>query len=323
MTTKRQQQLGHWLIAALIKGRIERALELLRQGADLSVKTLEGYTALYAAIGNRRYSVVKALLEAGADPNVSVLSFGTYPLLVAAEYGGEEAPALLEMLIAHGARIDVRDEEGATAIFLAGKGASIETIQTLLRHGADISDRNYQRDTALTFASCWGMTDRAAMLLDAGIDILAQDDLGRTALHWAATNGHASTVALLLSRGAIVDVPDQWGRTALLCAAAHGSAFCVARLLDAGADPSAHDSTGRTALDIARDYAGRDLAEALLAEDSLYRTSEEPLRVERLTTPDGEAAVRVCDSGGWTRERCDGYDAIVQLLQRTARKQKG
>lgn len=118
MTSKRQQQWGRWLLAALQTGRTERALELIRQGADLSTRSPEGITVLYAALAYVCFAVVKPLLEAGADPNTPSPS-GTYPLHLAAEYGYSDAPQLLEALISHGARIDVRDEEGATAIFLA------------------------------------------------------------------------------------------------------------------------------------------------------------------------------------------------------------
>lgn len=313
--TPKQQQRGRWLLAALRNERVVRALELIHQGADLSVRDSDGRTALYAAlVYDGCKAVVNPLLKAGADPNTPTFG-GTYPIHVAAEYGGVEAPQLLEALISYGACIDVRDEEGATAIFLAGKIASAATIQTLQRHGANISDRNNQLDTALTFACCWGMTERALTLLDAGIDLEAQDDTGMTALHWAARDGHASTVALLLGRGAHVDVSDQWGRTALMYAAAHGSRLCVARLLEARADPVAQDAQGQTALDAVRRYAGRDLTEALLAEELPGDVEDgEPVRVERLTTPDGESAVRI-GTTWWTREFCDGFDAIVALLQ--------
>lgn len=320
MTSKRQQQLGRWLLAALQKRRTERALELVRQGADLSARSPEGMTVLYAALAYDCFAMVKPLLEAGADPNIPDPS-GTYPLHLAAEFGHSDAPQLLESLISHGARIDVRDEEGATAIFLAGKGASAETIHTLQRHGANINDRNNEQDTALTFACCWGMTERAAILLDAGIDLEAQDDARATALHWAAQGGHASTVSLLLGRGARVNVSNRWGRTALMYAAAHGSLLCVTSLLDAGADPHVRDENGETALDDARRYAGRDLAETLLAEEiaSGFKADEVQVSMERIRTPDGEPAVRVSagwgDGSGWAREKCDGFDAIVHLLQ--------
>ncbi len=320
MTSKRQQQLGRWLLAALQKRRTERALELIRQGADLSARSPEGKTVLYATLAYDCFAVVKPLLEAGADPNIPSPS-GTYPLHLAAEYGRSDAPQLLEALISHGARSDVRNEEGATAIFLAGKGSTAETIHTLQRHGANINDRNNEQDTVLTFACCWGMTERAAMLLDAGIDLEAQDDTGMTALHWAARGGHASTVTFLLGRGARVNVSDRWGRTALMYAAAHGSLLCATNLLNAGADPHVRDENGETALDDARRYAGRDLAQTLLAEESAGGVEGDEVQVsmERIRTPDGEPAVRVSadwgDGSGWMRETCDGFDAIVPLLQ--------
>ena len=324
MTPKQHLQRGRWLVAALQKERVARAIELIRQGTDLSVRDPDGSTALYTALAHGCVAVVRPLLEAGANPNVPG-SYGTYPVHVAAEYGGADAPQLLETLIAHGARLDVRDEEGATAVFLAGKSASAETVHTLQRHGANISDRNNQLDTSLTFVCCWGMTERAAMLLDAGIDLEAQDDAGMTALHWAAKNGHAGTVNLLLSIGARVNVADRWGNTPLIYAAAHGSLRCVTSLLEAGADPVVRDENGQTALDAARRYSGRDLADAMLADAALSNSlaaCEGKMYVERFRTADGEPAVQISmdrpDWGygaGWTRENCDSYDAIVQLLQ--------
>src|SRR5579871_1796797 len=159
MTPKQQQQRGRWLLAALQNERIVRAQELIRQGADLSVRDLDGGTALYIALAHGCFAAVTPLLEAGADPNVPG-PYETYPIHLAAEYGRAEAPQLLEALLAHGARIDSQDHEGATAIFLAGKSADAETVHTLQRHGADINDHNNQLDTALTFTCCWGMTEQ-------------------------------------------------------------------------------------------------------------------------------------------------------------------
>src|SRR2546423_1044305 len=159
MTPRQKQQRGRWLLAALQNDRPQRAEALIRQGADLSVRTPVGETALYPALAPNLSPLVPLLLECGADPNVPGPG-GTYPIHLTAEWGGEAAPSLLEALLAHGARIDVRDDEGATAAFLAGKSASAETLHTLLRHGANVSDRNNELDTALTFACCWGMTER-------------------------------------------------------------------------------------------------------------------------------------------------------------------
>ncbi len=80
------------------------------------------------------------------------------------------------------------------------------------------------------------------------------------------------------------------------------------------------NQTGQTALDCARLYAGRDLAEALLAWAAATTADAGAAQpsVEWFTTPDGERAVRLrADFGhgsGWVRELCDGFHAIVQLL---------
>lgn len=315
MTTKGRQQRGRRLLSALRNERSDRALELIVQGADTTVVTSNGETALYLALVHQCYATVGPLLQSGADPNVPG-PYGAFPIHIAAEWGGDHAPFLLETLITHGARIEVRDDEGATAIFLAGKAAGARTVHTLLRYGANISDRNDSLDTALTFACCWGMTERAQMLIDAGIDVNAQDNFGRTALHWAAMNGHAATVGLLIHHGAYVNVSDTFGATPLVCAAAHGSFQSVRNLLEAGADPSVADNKGESALSAARRYAGRDLAEAMRADAVSHGRANElgVLFTERYTTSDGEPAVRIGERGNWERENVDRFDAIVALL---------
>src|SRR3569833_4021384 len=109
MTERRRKQLGRWLLAALRNDRRERAEVLIREGADLSVRGADGETVLTAAIGSRLYVLVPALLEGGAAPNVPG-PYG-YPLHPAAIWAREEGPALIELLVRHGARLDVRDAE--------------------------------------------------------------------------------------------------------------------------------------------------------------------------------------------------------------------
>lgn len=324
MTPKQRQQRGRWLIAALQNDRPRRAEELIRHGADLSVRAPDGDTALYAAVAHYHHDLVAFLLEHGADPNVPGAN-ETYPIHVAAEWGREHAATLVEALLRHGARIDVRDDEGATPIFLAGKSADAETIRTLLRHGANISDRNNEQDTALTFACCWGMTERAAMLLELGIDLQACDNCGMNALSWATWGGHADTMALLLGHGARVDTVDRSGQTPLIYAAERGSPRCVALLLEAGADPRSRDARGQSALDHAARYAGKDLLETLQAEiaGGVWGQNPDPeqLIVERFTTSGGEPAVRISagsEGSGWSLEKCDGFDAVVALLDQSS-----
>lgn len=329
MTPKQREQRGRWLLAAFRNRRYARAEQLIHEGADLSVRDPDGSPMLYTALVYGAHALVPLLLERGADPNIPG-PYDCYPIHLAAEWEDAGAAPLLEDLVRHGARIDVRDDEGATPVFVAGKQGTAAAIYTLQRLGADISERNTELDTSLAFAACWGMTERAELLLNAGIDVHSLDSFGMNALAWAARGGHAEVVALLLQRGARPEVPDHQGWTPLFYAALHGSLRCVALLLEAGSDPRRRDEHGRSALDLALPYAGKDLATALLAEMTEDRPGPDAaatrLVLERGVSPSGEPTVTAIQrdgaaageddeyTSGRSLEKCDCFDAVVELL---------
>ena len=111
---------------------------LLEHDADPNLTTLAGTTPLMAAAGvnwvvaqtyteskEAQLDAVKLCLELGADVNASN-SMGLTPLLGAANRGSNE---IIELLVSRGARLDVKDKEGRTAmrwaegVFLAAVGA--------------------------------------------------------------------------------------------------------------------------------------------------------------------------------------------------------
>jgi ankyrin repeat protein len=322
MTSRKHAQLGRWLLSAIRNRRPARALELLRLGADPKIRTAEGDSTLCCALDYEVDDLVAPLLAAGVDPNVPGAR-GDYPLHLLTSWRRPGRELLAASMVRHGARVDVRDDEGATPMFVAAKAGYVEMIEGLQRLGADISETNGELDTALTFAACWGYTDQARMLLDHGIDIHARDNLGMNALAWASKGGHAETIDLLLRHGADPNVADLWGQTPLMRAAGHGSVQCVRLPLDAGADPSAMSESGESALDAAKRYAGRDLALALREDwhplPDRYGRSAPPITIRRFTNDSGEAVLVIKQldksGGGISRELCDGFDAIVGLLE--------
>ncbi len=121
---------------------------LLEHGADPTITTYEGTTALMAAAGvnwtvAQTYTVsdaalldaVKMNIELGADVNASN-SMGLTPLLGAANRGSND---IIRYLASQGAKLDVQDAVGRTAIrwaegvFLAAVGAELkpETVSLL------------------------------------------------------------------------------------------------------------------------------------------------------------------------------------------------
>jgi ankyrin repeat protein len=111
---------------------------LLEHGADPNLATSAGTTPLMAAAGvnwvvaqtytespQALMDAVKLCLELGADVNATN-SMGLTALLGAANRGSND---IIELLVQRGARLDVKDKEGRTAlrwaegVFLAAVGA--------------------------------------------------------------------------------------------------------------------------------------------------------------------------------------------------------
>jgi uncharacterized protein len=135
---------------------------LLRYGADSHLPTLAGTTPLMAAAGvnwvvaqtytespQALLEAVALCLELGADVNATN-SMGLTALLGAANRGSNE---IIELLVAHGARLDIQDKEGRTplrwaeGVFLAAVGAerkpaTIALLERLIAESATGSNRS-------------------------------------------------------------------------------------------------------------------------------------------------------------------------------------
>ena len=101
-------------------------------------------------------------------------------------------------------------------------------VKLLLEHGADPNAKNTAGQTALYLlvaeTNLWwfgvkNRDDMVMLLLAHGADPAAKSTAGRTALHWAAMFGYANVVNLLLKAGANVDAWTLDGGTALHFAA--------------------------------------------------------------------------------------------------------
>ncbi|HWS93019.1 MAG TPA: ankyrin repeat domain-containing protein, partial [Mycobacterium sp.] len=79
---------------------------------------------------------LERLLKAGADPNVHAGVNGWTPLMHAIH---KNQPRSVEVLLAHGARVNERGGAGVTALIMAAGYGYTGIVETLLRAGADVS----------------------------------------------------------------------------------------------------------------------------------------------------------------------------------------
>lgn len=246
---------------------IEQVAEAIAKGTEEVEPHVDGVTSLHVAATGGHLSVIKLLLENGANPRVKDDEDKT-PLLNAVDGNfGDVAFSLVEngadpndvyvdkdgrghnllwdsivvenkkfaaLLVAKGANLEYTDEHNVTVLIQVAHKGQLEVVEALLarEEGAiDVSAKNDEGITALIAASSEGhfeIVDKLVSKAKDGVD--AQDKDGTTALMAAAVRGHAKVVELLIVAGAGVNMQNMDGHTALMFA--YNGRNQVASLLD-------------------------------------------------------------------------------------------
>ena len=276
-------------------GEHDRALALVKSGADVKAALPDGSTPLLWAVYSDDADLVKALLAKGARAEVRT-RYGLTPLAEAATVGDA---GITRQLLKAGAKPDTANDDGQTPLMLAARTGVVGVAQELVEHGAKVNARERWRgQTPLMWAAAEGHAEMTAYLLsrhaqpdiralvnDWGAQVTSEPraqyrpSAGLTALLYAARSGCRGCVEALLKAGADINRPTPDGVTPLMTAIDNFH-FDLARfLLDRGADGAVSDWWGRTALYVAIDmnsFAPRgagnadkttalDVARALLA----------------------------------------------------------
>lgn len=181
---------------------------------------------------------VPELLKSGANVNAQEKGTGASALQLAAYYNLLE---IVQLLIDHGASLDVQDDRGRTALMYAVFREHGDMATLLLKAGARADLKAVDGSTVLGYAVLTGNRAIAETILHCGAGVNEALDNGLTPLMMAADKGNEKMVMLLLKSGAEVNAPMKakndtgaW-KTALWFAALSGHANIVELLIKAGA----------------------------------------------------------------------------------------
>jgi uncharacterized protein len=119
---------------------------LLRLGVDVNAKDKDGWTALLLASDKNRPSLVQTLLDGGADVDAKCdcpgYLHGGFTALMIASRGGRTD--IVKMLLAKHAVVDLRNNQGETALALAATRGDAEVVRVLVDGGASVSAQDVE-----------------------------------------------------------------------------------------------------------------------------------------------------------------------------------
>uniref|UniRef100_A0A6I8PH50 Death associated protein kinase 1 n=1 Tax=Ornithorhynchus anatinus TaxID=9258 RepID=A0A6I8PH50_ORNAN len=231
--------------------------------------------------------VMKAIVHAINDDNVPGLrhllgsltnydvnqpnKHGTPPLLIAAGCGNVQ---MLQLLIARGSRVDVRDKAGSNAVYWASRHGHVATLKFLSDNKCPLDVKDKSGETALHVAARYGHADVVQLLCRAGADPDIQDQEEETPLHCAAWHGYRPVAEALCRAGCDPDVRNRDGESPLLTAAARGHRDIVRCLARHGARLDVADKEGHVALHLAVRRCQTEVVRTLLLLASTGRGRE-------------------------------------------------
>jgi ankyrin repeat protein len=232
---------------AALYGKTKQVQQFLTAGADPNAITESGKTPLMYAAMYGHTAAIEALLNAGADPNVGGDDDGeegqTALMCIASSFFANNRAEVIRLLIDRGADPNQQDDQGQTALMIAGENA--DAVKALLDAGANPDLRDAEGNSAMMLGN-WAIQQ---LLRQAGA---SEEGLNDVALTEAARDGDLPRVEALLASGSRVNYGDG---SALTQAANYGHLAIVDRLIQAGADVNLGWKTGKTAIATAA-YAG-------------------------------------------------------------------
>ena len=164
---------------------------LLNNGADVHPQDSAGDSALARAAAKGLSGTVKLILDHKPKIDTSNGAGDTALTLAAAA----------EATLVGSVRYDEKHNRIDDAILLAASAEGVlTTMELLLNHGASVDLKNKAGDTALTIAAAKGKLDGVKLLLNHGADAHVKNGAGDTALSLTTQNGHSEVHRLLLER---------------------------------------------------------------------------------------------------------------------------
>ncbi|KAH7136332.1 ankyrin repeat-containing domain protein [Dactylonectria macrodidyma] len=193
------------LATAVESGNIDMIELLLKKGGNVNARTYIGTSILEHAIAKKRIDIAKQLLAGGANVGATDVHSQPILINIIRNphLNDDEKISMIRLLLDKGADPDVTDRiYGLPAICHAVEMHSAAVVDEMLRYGAKTKVRMLAGQTLLTYAIDVYQRDQVNVLLGHGVDINEVDGLNRTPLMLALLRVDYNLTKVLVDYGA-------------------------------------------------------------------------------------------------------------------------
>lgn len=202
-------------------------------------EVVELYQKIWSVAKGGEIEKLKLMAEYGFDLDVRCSSYGSTPLMYAAQNGHLDC---VKWLIEHGANIKVHNKCGYTVLHFA---STKDIVQTLIKHGADINAVTDKKYTPLHYAFHHPRNDETIKeLIINNADLNIPDSNGVRPLHLAMVYSNNAFIMEFITKDCDLNAQTNEGDTLLHRATSYGSLAMVRHLLKLGADTSVKNNAG-------------------------------------------------------------------------------
>ena len=163
----------------------------------------------------------------------------------------------------------------AEPIVESAKNGDFQSVKNILENDPsklDIKDEDGY--TALHWACMRAHWDITKYLIEKGADLNVVGGDGGTQINWAVHHDNVGIIKLFIDKGANLNIRNQWGMTELHTAIWRGNIHVVEYLLDHGSDPNIKTNEGWTAMHYAY-RSGHDKVIELLKKRGVSMTAKD------------------------------------------------
>ncbi|XP_044736046.1 ankyrin-3-like [Chrysoperla carnea] len=199
--------MGAPLHIAAANGYVNIVGNLLRNGADISIRDTDNSTPLELAVTNGHLQVVKIILQ-HKKVNMNAKCIDGWTIL---HYASQENNlAMVKFLVDEGCNINLETDGGLKPIHIAAREGNKDIVEFFVSKGLCINEPDKQNLTILHYAVTTGQLEVIKYLIEKGADVNAKNDKGVTPMHLAALcSCKKDVIEILLNNYAIYNAIDE------------------------------------------------------------------------------------------------------------------